>query len=142
MTAIACTKTKMVSDRKVVIDGDIYILVTKIEKMKNGDIVGTAGNFEDGKAFIEWYQRKNRDVTGKPQVEDDFEALVLTKEGEILWYNYSFSHVLIEDEFFAIGCGAKPVIALMKVGKEPKEAIEIVSTFDNAVSSATDTLER
>ena len=141
MTAIACTKERMVADKKLVIGEDIYILVTKIERLRNGDIVGTAGNHEDGEAFLEWYQRKNREVTGKPQLEEDFEALVLTKESQILWYNCSLTHVRIEGDFFAIGCGAKPVLCLMSIGKDPKEAIEITSGFDNAVSFATDTLE-
>ncbi len=138
MTCIVCTTKQMVADRKLVIGEDYYTLVTKIVKVR-GDIVGTAGEAEDGELFIEWYQQRQKKE--KPKTIDEFEAIVLTREGHILWYNSSLYSVRIESPYFAIGCGAKTALVLMKLGKTPREAIELISEVDNYVSHETDTLE-
>lgn len=139
MTCIIATTKKVVADRKLVIDDDYYIGVTKIFKTKSGDIVGTAGESEDGEAFLDWYQKRQQKA--KPKIGEDFEALVLTREGVIMWFDKSLYYVKPDTDYFAIGCGAKSALILLKLGKDPKEAIELISEVDNNVGRETDTLE-
>ena len=139
MTTVACDLKVMVADKKLVLGDIMQIRTEKLLRIKN-ELISTAGEWGEGETFIEWYTKRSREDF-KPKLSDEFEALVLSKEG-IFWYDaHLWPLKITQTPFFAIGSGAVAAMCLMELGKPPKEAIEMVSRWDNLTSFETDTME-
>lgn len=109
----------MAADSMTTAQGGIKTKDTKLVKV-NGDIIGAAGDSQDGLAFIEWYKNQDGDL---PEGLDDFEALVLTKEGDILWYGNRLIPERIEEDYYCIGSGSHVAIGAMEHGATPAQAV-------------------
>lgn len=118
MTTIAADRYCMAGDTLCDYSG----LKTKCRKIfkKSGDIIGTAGDSQDGMVFINWYG------TGEepPEMGDDFEALVLTIDHKLYWYGHRCAAEEILEPFFSIGAGSHIAIAYMSCGANPVQAVE------------------
>jgi hypothetical protein len=127
----------MAGDKKLLFDDDTYVLITKVFRMK-GELVATAGDWDEGERFLEWFggNRKGR----CPKLSDDFQAVSVNKEG-IFWWSYKGYSQKLEQDHFALGSGAVAAMCLMAAGATPKEAIEKVSRHDNNTSFETDVID-
>ena len=92
-------------------------------------IIATAGETSPGMVFVDWYG------TGKPVPElflhlgGDFTCLVLTPRG-LFEYDVYCRGEPIEEEFYAIGSGAKAALGAMHAGKSAVEAVRIACRID------------
>lgn len=89
-------------------------------------IIGTAGETSPALAFLDWFG------SGRPipevllQLGGDFSCLVLTPEG--LFEADVYCRLdRVQEEFFAIGSGAKAALAAMHCGKSAIEAVRIAA---------------
>ena len=134
MTTIACTRKQMVGDKKLVFDDDSYVLVTKVFRLR-GELVATAGDWDEGERFLEWFGGNRK--TKCPKLSDDFQAVSVNHDG-IHWWSYKGYSQRLAREHFAIGSGAVAAMCLMEMGADPKEAVERVAKHDNNTSFETD----
>lgn len=126
MTVIAANHRVLVGDSQVTDDG-IITLATKVEKIK-GDLVGCCGSLSDGVKFREWYKDKEND---SPSLDSDFAALVVTKEGDLLYYDNTLVPLPCNTKFYAIGSGQHIAMGAMMAGATPYDAARIACTSHN-----------
>jgi ATP-dependent HslUV protease subunit HslV len=120
MTTIAYRSGTLAGDTQV--SGDIKTYSTKVFKLKNGSLAAGAGDFSSIHAFIDWLQRPKSE---RPDLthDDDFEALVISEDGVIEWYDQTLRSVPVEQEFYAIGSGAAVAIGAMEMGATAEQAV-------------------
>lgn len=129
MTTIAVSKEMMAADTQMDDNGT----TSNIRKVfnTNGDLIGFAGEVNEGLKFVEWYLNKPEDPNEEyDEISlDNTSAVVLTKEGKIYTYE---SHLPIEilDPHYAIGSGAQAALVAMDQGHDPIQAIKIASKRD------------
>ena len=92
-------------------------------------IIGTAGESAPACVFVDWFG------SGRPipevllQLGGDFACLVLTHDG--LFEADVYCRLdRVQEEFFAIGSGAKAALAAMHCGKSAIEAVRIAARID------------
>lgn len=92
-------------------------------------VIATAGESTPGLVFVEWYG------SGKPipdvflHLGGDFTCLVLRPDG-LYEYDVYCQAEKIEEEFYAIGSGAKAALAALHCGKSAIEAVRIACRID------------
>ena len=103
-------------------------LITKGDKIfqVGDDIIGYAGDVEAGVAFIEWKKGGEKPV----ELDEDFEAIVLSKSGKITWYGPKLLPIVIKEKFTALGSGSHLAIGAMYRGASPEEAVKIACKVD------------
>lgn len=126
MTTIAADLRSgiMVGDSKVT-TAPTWFPMAKIYRWK-GEIVGIAGDFKQSAEWFTWYKNGKH---GSPPKLDEFEALVLRKDGLFLLACNSFE-IPIERGFHAIGSGGPAATAVMLAGHDAKEAVRIACLVD------------
>ena len=119
----------MVSDSKVTIENkneDHVYHAAKIFRAVNGDLLGAAGTNSSCEAFFKWYGTKRK----KPKLTDDFEAIVLTKTGKLVFYDETLSRDVLNHDHYACGSGGNAARAAMYMGANPVRAVEIACLVD------------
>ncbi len=124
MTTVACNKDSMAADSQFT-SGTLITHSRKIHKIKE-DIVAYAGSQQSGVAFIDWLNGGD-----KPDVPlDDFEAIVLTKSGMMLYYGEQLKVTSVTEPFIAIGSGSHIAIGSMMEGATPNKAVRNACKMD------------
>lgn len=107
---------------------------SKIFQLKDGTTIGTSTN-QPGFAekFAEWFaDGADSNPAEIPIVgEGGFEALVVTAEGDVLFFNDGFyPSGPLDAEFFAIGSGAEYALGAMERGATAEEAVVVAAKYD------------
>jgi hypothetical protein len=85
MTTIACDGESMAGDGRVCSGSTIFgSNAEKVTLLNDGRIVGIAGNARYQQPFITWLT----DGGDLPELDDEFEALVLRTDGTVVSYDY------------------------------------------------------
>ena len=136
MTTIACNKFTMAADSQFT-SGNLVTTGQKIFKVK-GDIVAFAGDQQSGIAFIDWLNGGD-----KPELPlEDFEALVLTKVGQIVYYGHLLKSYIIKEANYSIGSGSHIAIGSMMEGATPDKAVRNACKKDAYSSGPVKVLNR
>ena len=123
MTTIACNHEMMAADSQVT-DGNIKEKCIKIFKV-NGDIIGIAGSYSEGLAFVRWWSDKEKE---KPSFSET-EAIVLKPDGTIERWDGAFYPMAVKG-FQAIGSGSNFALGAMEMGADPKKAVQVACKYD------------
>lgn len=124
MTTIACNKETMAADSQFT-EGHLTSHGRKIFQVK-GDIAAFAGDQEVGLEFIEWLNGGD-----KPELPlEDFEGLVLTKEGKMIYYGCKLRPAPVTESHTAIGSGSHLAIGALMQGATPEAAVRIACKRD------------
>jgi ATP-dependent protease HslVU (ClpYQ) peptidase subunit len=128
VTTIATDGVSMAGDgqvqdhRSVVVDDR-----RKVFRLEDGRIVGGAGNSADVASWVEWL------AAGKsgecPVVDDAFAALILHRDGSVLWVDHKGREMPIMLPA-ATGSGEEIAIGAMDAGASPEEAVAIACKRD------------
>lgn len=130
MTTIATDGNTMAADGLVTAGNTITdSSFVKLSRMKDGTIVGISGSAYDSAAFIDWYVSAEPDK--KPPLTEDFIALVLKPDGNVLSFN-QMCHWMPERVPCAVGSGMDFALAAMDCGKTPMEAVNIACNRDSS----------
>ncbi len=132
MTTIAASVKhgSMASDSKCVF-GDIHFPVTKIFRLPDGSLLGTAGASTYTIPF-ETAMREGRVYapTESPNGEADFAALRLSKDG-LYMYDSSFAAEKVLHGVCAVGTGNMIALSYLLDGASPSLAVEKACRVDN-----------
>lgn len=125
MTTIACNQTEMASDSMAMVEASGFVYTTKKIYKIAGALIGISGSASGAQRFLEWYE-DGRDTSEVPEFtdEDFFVALVL-EDGQMRRYEGSCWSMPILDDIAASGDGAAIALAAMRLGRSPKEAVEL-----------------
>lgn len=132
MTTIAYRKGVMAADSQASWDSGIKTCTMKKLSRLRGHLIGIAGAVHTAGIFLRWFENGatgDLDLKGL-DAEEDFIAMVVTPAQEIYTMTRLLTPVLEQAEFFAIGSGAAPAMAAMKMGGSAKRAVEVACEID------------
>lgn len=138
MTTIATDGETMAGDGLTVSNGTIFGRnAQKVHQLSDGRIVGIAGcaNYVD--PFLEWLSEGG----DKPDIGDDFEALVLNRDGTVVSYDHK-CRPLAEELPTASGSGREIALGAMVVGASPEEAVKAACDRDTSTGGKITVLRR
>lgn len=124
MTTIAADSTTMVTDSQATDDDQVWS-IRKVERIGDS-LVATAGDIASGERFYNWMRKAKK--TKKPEVTNDFYALVLSPTGLFLYDANLYPMPLIG--MHAIGSGAKAARAAYLAGANLTRSVEIACEID------------
>lgn len=134
MTTIVCNRSGMAADKRI--SGVPMFRATKLFRV-SGSLIGVCGGMEECLKFIEW--RKGAEQ--KPVLSDaGFCALELNSASEIFYWGSEMIAVPVENDFYAIGTGAQGALCAVAVGASLKDAIKLVSRWDEATGTEIQTM--
>jgi len=135
MTTIiaSVSQQSMASDSWGTIEPLPFALIKKIYRLKNGELLGFAGDVDNAYCFIDWCN-KGFDLKNKPTFNEDRMIALILKKTHITLYTKSFIPLRLHNDFYAIGTGADAATAAMICGKSLKDSIEVACKVDYAYS--------
>lgn len=125
MTTIATDGRSMASDSLVTAGEERVAYSQKIERTPDGRLFGSAGPSVDCALFAKWMHSGG----DKPDLSDDFCALVLTPLGAVFYLCRKLEPIEMMVPQ-AIGSGADYAIGAMLAGAAPREAVGIACQRD------------
>jgi ATP-dependent protease HslVU (ClpYQ) peptidase subunit len=122
MTTIATDGRAMAADgRSCIADRVSGAHVQKMRRLKDGSVLGLAGNLADLEQMVDWFN--GGEQGRKPKIDSQSDAIRLMPDGRLLHYTNALLPSPI-DPPFAIGSGADFAIGAMDEGAPPKRAVE------------------
>lgn len=107
--------------------GNVVYSARKIFRVGDA-LVGCTGYADAFATFLEWYEGE-RSLREYPNFEQGFGIIVLDRDG-IHVYEQRGGPIECLDEFFADGSGVAVAMTAMRLGKTPKEAVELACEMD------------
>jgi len=143
MTIIAWDGITLAADKRAVING-LSRTLTKIFRLKNGDLFGACGDMTYCLQMLEWVQNgmKPEDFPKEQRDKDDWQVCVVIIEGVLHLFERTPYAIVFEDTFYACGSGRDYAIAAMHLGKTAKEAVEVACIFDTGCGNGVDELRQ
>lgn len=146
MTIVAWDGTSLAADKLVSYSG-MRGTVTKIRVVdvkKYGKLLaGGAGNGGLVEQMFRWFESGgNEENFPKNQFDPDNFAtmIVIRPDRQIQVYGCSPFPIVIEDTFWAIGCGDQYAMAAMECGASAIRAVEVATKFDCNCGNGMDVL--
>lgn len=137
-TIVVDRKFKIMAADKLACVGGNNVKVTKITKVYSPKhemmcCFATAGNYEQGALFEQWFYRALHEVQDDSTypVEGDFNGLVLYEDGSLFLYLPGGQPIQIQDRFYGIGSGADAALGAIHMGANCSKAVKIASKIDN-----------
>ncbi len=125
MTTIVCNRTEMASDSMGSVEASGFVYTTKKIYRVAGALIGISGSASGAHRFLNWYG-KEQDTSEVPEFgEDDFFVALVLEDGEMRRYEGSCWFIPILDDMAASGDGAAIALTAMRLGKSPREAVEL-----------------
>lgn len=138
MTTIATDGETMAGDGLTVSNGTVFGWnAEKVQQLPDGRIVGVAGGATYVELFLEWLC----DGGDIPDIGEDFEALVLHRDGSVLSYDHK-CRSLKEELPTATGSGREIALGAMVVGASPEEAVKAAAERDTSTGGKITVLRR
>lgn len=143
MTIIACSKIERVmgADTLLIDEGEFTILghVPKIVKCKDGAVAGAAGSTSDCVEFLRW-AKAGRKGKAKRRWFKKMQGLILDRKGRVLVYDAPDPDIM-DDDFYAIGCGASIARGRRTSGATVRECVEAAIQVSLACGGKAMTME-
>jgi ATP-dependent protease HslVU (ClpYQ) peptidase subunit len=113
MTIIACNDSVMIADTKVSV-GNLSFPSSKVY-LVDGDLIGAAGQAATIDYFIAGLRKHGvgKSLHSDKKLKGSLEAIVLTKTGEILFYDSKLSCIKVKRGYHAIGTGAEATLGAL-----------------------------
>jgi len=127
MTTVAADLKSMSCD-SLVSWGERSFYVKKIIKYK-GKIYGFAGDYDSVVKMIDWLKGNKKRRPKDVKWGDEFEGLVLSKQG-LFYINPDFKEHPFNRDCFAIGSGSGPAMGAMMAGADSASAVSIACEID------------
>lgn len=126
MTTIACDGKSMAGDGLITEDDRVCSKdYAKVRHLKDGRVVGFAGNAYNWDEFARWLD----DGGDVPKMHEGFGCIVLNRDGSITQYD-EHGRSFPDPAPVAIGSGARFALAAMDLGCTPEQAVEAAKKRD------------
>lgn len=140
MTVIAFDGKTVAADRQACINGTTG-QVTKIERVGR-TVVGFSGYISQGILLLEWFKDGAKpDLFPRPINDSERANLWVFGRGIIHTFEQCPYPYVIEEPFWAGGCGKDLAMGAMAMGADARRAVEIASRYDANCGLGIDVLE-
>lgn len=133
MTTIAYKDGVLATDTQVTVGGSYSYHVDKLLFIKERKAwVAMCGDVSLFRPFLEWFRADDDDMeVPKATKEQDFAALVLYENGEVVIYEADMEYIDHDPtKPMALGSGAQGALVAMYAGKSAEEAVALTSMVD------------
>ena len=116
----------MAADSMASVEASGFVYKTRKIHRAEGVLFGISGSAGAARRFLRWYG-EGQDYNDLPEFDPNteyFVALMLGREG-IFRYEGICDPIQVLDDYAASGDGAAIALAAMKLGKSPREAVEL-----------------
>lgn len=138
MTTIATDGQTMAGDGLVTSGNVIFgSNIVKVFQLKDGRLAGICGSAYHAGPFCEWLNQGGE----PPELDDNFEALVLMADGSCRSYDHK-GRWIAEELPTACGTGREFALAAMDLGASPEEAVEAAAKRDTCTGGKITVLSR
>lgn len=139
MTVIAYRNGIIAADKLTQVHG-MKGRVTKIFRVGDA-LVGMAGSLTSALECVAWLRdgAVAKDIPAK-QLTDDFENLMLVRDGRIWLYERGHVPFEMESDFYAIGSGAPYAMTAMHLGQTAIQAVLTACALNTGCGNGIDTL--
>lgn len=130
MTVIAWDGKSIAADRQGT-SGGIAATVSKIRKLKNGEVLTGYGYLSEVFALMRWYEAGAvKEDWPSFQTKEDWSGLIImSPEGKITYYEYTPHPHTLKEKIYAWGGGAELALGALAAGASAKEAVLIASKY-------------
>lgn len=111
----------MVADTLVVCDDVVHYYCPKIVRCKGGALAGAAGEGPDCLTFLNWARQG---CVGKVENFPQASGILLTKKGELRFYEGSGQYDVVPAGFMAIGSGAPAARGARACGASAEDCVK------------------
>lgn len=139
VTTIAYRDGVMAGD-SLVSDGGLSVgACTKIHRIR-GHLVGGVGSLGAVMCFCDWF-KKGADEEKRPRVDNDFDTIVVSPSGEVIWYSSDLIPTIFRAPFHAIGSGCAVALGAMHMGASARKAVQVAALVDQGTGLPVKTLK-
>ena len=141
MTVVAWDGRTLAADKASNFSG-FLATATKIYRLPCGGLVGFAGDADKAMMMLEWFKR-GRQIEEFPECNktDPTSCLFISSDGTVYRYDGLPRTMLIENHFYAMGCGRDYALAAMHLGYDARRAVEVACALDANCGVGIDSLE-
>ncbi|WP_376092924.1 hypothetical protein ACE7GA_24580 [Roseomonas sp. CCTCC AB2023176] len=137
MTTIAWDGTTLTADRRIS-SGTVTYSTTKIRRTADGRLIGATGDFGVCGQVLDWLE--NGGARPACQETDRWATALEIMPNGTCWMHNRDSRWRVEDPFVAVGSGRDYAMAVMALGHDAMQAVEIAARFDPATGNGIDGL--
>lgn len=128
IVAVSSIDRRMIGDTQITADKIRDHYTPKIFRLKDGSLLGVAGNLGDMMHAVAWLA-KDGPFPAEAFQKDSIEAVVMNPRGQIFYYAGMIPSIVL-DPVFAIGSGSALCMAAIKAGAPLRKAVEITCELD------------
>ncbi len=129
MTVIAWDGKSLAADRQAT-SGDCRREVTKIRRLKNGDLASFSGSEAGAREMMTWYESGADPAKYPPmQATSDWVRLILVTKKGVFMYEERPVQMPLKEKFFAWGSGRDFALGAMAAGATAKQAVQITCRY-------------
>lgn len=142
MSVVAWDGKSIAADKQATVSG-LRFKVTKIWRIKSGEIIAGTGDWDSFAMVAKWYE-EGADPGKWPACQshkDDWARLTVVGPDGVKVYERQPVFIRVEDPFMAWGSGRDYAMGAMARGANAKEAVEIAMRFDNGCGLGIDAME-
>lgn len=125
MTTIAWDGKILAADTQATSNG-MPRIENKVFKLNDGRLYAACGSSQDGYLVLTWLN-EGSPKKEKPEIDNDFEALVINIDGSILKLQDKLVFLPLQEKIAATGSGRDYALAAMLCGKSAIQSILIAS---------------
>jgi hypothetical protein len=143
MTILVWDGKTLAADKRLNRGDNVAGVVTKIKKLENGKLLGYCGASAFQEAAFDWVERgANPERYPKPiDTEDYIGILVINTDKSIQYFEANRPYpICVENDKFSFGAAGDIGDALMMVGIDARECVEIASRVLGYCGNGIDTL--
>lgn len=143
MTVVAWDGKTLAGDKRTNFGG-LHGTTTKVHRLKDGRLVGCAGNTAQIVEFVRWLE-EGANPDKMPAIQRDAKecvsALVILEGHIVTQYENTPYPIVIENRHLAIGSGRDFAMAAMWLGQTAHDAVAVACHFDVGCGNGIDMLE-
>jgi ATP-dependent protease HslVU (ClpYQ) peptidase subunit len=117
-------------------DGSSYFNTRKVFYV-DGCLIGVIGNAENILAFVDYI----KDPQEEPELEGDFQAVILKKDKKLYMYESFNKPIPIMDDWYAIGSGSQVARYIMKKRGTTEDAVKAAMLVDDGTGGTVHTVK-
>lgn len=138
MTVVAWDGKTLAADRMTSF-GSTHMRCQKIARLRDGALVGWAGNSAHNAALLAWFQRGHDPKEYDKEAMGDGMLLVVHPDASVFIFDGPVGYQ-IRQQHVAIGCAMDLALIAMACGKTAPEAVELASQFNKHCGGGVDSL--
>jgi ATP-dependent protease HslVU (ClpYQ) peptidase subunit len=128
MTVIVWDGKTLAADKQGT-SNDVRVRLTKIRKIKTGEVLAACGDSPTCVTLMDWYEGGANPETYPKKDPDAFASLVVVNGKKILQFSQLPTPIVIEEDRYAWGSGREVALGALGMGADARKAVEVACQY-------------